>query len=566
MAKDNDKKRNYDKLSATTMRIDLPPDLVTEGPVSERKIIRIQTRKPKDEIPKKIIKIQRSSTDDTRYNALLEGIYDAVLITSQEGDIIDANVRALNILGYDKSSLCKLNVTDIISGSDQKLLPLIMSNLQENRFTVIEAYCVRQDGFGFSAEIAANRIFVSQEGELCFFIRDTTARKEVEDKLRRANKMKSLHMLAGGVAHDFNNLLTSVIGHIELAISNMTGRSKTRDDLNTALNDAKQMAELSHRMLAFSGKGILQKRPVNVNNLLHNTVHQLSEIITSNVTVQVSEAATDITIGGEAEILESMIENFIVNAIESIGTSTGSVTISSSIEAINQDYINYHSLEGELKPDNYACIRITDTGYGMDTVMVEKIFDPFFSTKGAGRGLGLSEAQGIVLAHGGAIAVESQIGRGSTFYVLLPLYNEQVEAVSSTSSTTKKMDITGSTVLIADDEPSIRRYSERVLKRYGLNIYLAADGEEAVDQFRAHADEIDLVLLDMFMPKMNGDMALRQIRKIRPNVKILVVSGYTESVYSDRFTDEQRPTGFLYKPFATQDFLNKIIETLQLQQ
>jgi len=196
----------------------------------------------------------------------------------------------------------------------------------------------------------------------------------------------------------------------------------------------------------------------------------------------------------------------------------------------------------------------------MDEVTIAKVLDPFFSTKGAGRGLGLSEAQGIVLTHDGAMAVESAIGRGATFSVWIPVFGEST-AAPPTRTEAATQGISGSTILVIDDESSIRRYSRRILEKHGAKTILAEDGQEGVDQFRSHADEIDLVLLDMFMPKMNGDRVLKAVRKIRPGVKIIITSGYTESVYVDRF-DEEQPSGFLYKPFATADFLKKIRTTL----
>jgi PAS domain S-box-containing protein len=546
---------NNKKKQHITHRLEIPPEIV-ESSVRRRPHVRIQGREGGN--GERRIQVRRSRPSDEHYQALLQGIYDAVIIADISGTILDANTRALKLTGYEKAELCKLRILDVISGADETLLPLVLRNVEQGRFTVLDAFCARKDGLAFPAEIAMNRIFLSEEGELCVFIRDTRRRKEIEENLRRANKMKSLQLLAGGLAHDVNNLLTSVIGHLELVLSAQDEKSETREDVESALDDARKIGELSRRMLAYSGKGLLQRTKIGLNQIVQNVLASMSDTIPRYVDMQTKLDAEEIYVGSDSNVLESAVHNLVTNACEAIVSGHGTVVVQTSVQEADEDFLSYYGLEADLEPGQYACVTVRDSGVGMDAKMTEVIFDPFYTTKQAGRGLGLSEVQGIVAAHGGATAIETAPGKGSVIVVLLPLYRGAGADAGEGDDSDQAMK---GTILVVDDEVSVRRYAERALARYGFDVLLAEDGREAVTTFYDHSKEVDLVLMDVFMPKMNGDEALREIRDERPDVKCLIVSGYSEASYEQKFGSDEN-TRFLAKPFSTADMIREIRQLL----
>jgi PAS domain S-box-containing protein len=499
-----------------------------------------------------------------RFQALLDSVYDAVLITSPDGRITDVNSRAQFLFEQPREALISMTFPALVSGGNATTMPTIVASLTSHPYVIVSAGCLGTEGYVFPAEIVVHRLDQSAAGDLCFFVRDISERIETEERLRKAERLRNLHLLAGGLAHEYRNLLTSVIGHLELAISVTPARTGVREDLSTALKDAQRMAELSSRMLAYSGRGLVNKTRVDFEEVIRLALLNLDHRIPGNVDIQFDSPPAPVVAGGDKELLITLAEHLITNAVEAVGQTSGNVRISVATRALTEEFVKQKSLRGDIQPGDYVALEIADTGYGMDEVIVGRIFDPFFSTKGAGRGLGLSEVQGIALVHGGAILVRSQVSEGSSFTFFLPVWRPESQSTAPAfrpATISGQESLVGRTVLVADDAPSVTRYSSRVLQSLGATVYVAEDGEQAVDQFRAHADEIDLVLLDMFMPKLNGDDALRRIRKLRPKTKVLIVSGYTEAVYSDRFQGEP-PTGFLFKPFATLDFIKSIRDAL----
>jgi PAS domain S-box-containing protein len=552
MAKDPTKTKH-----SITQRLEIPPEIVAST-ARRRAVVLFSGRGGEQEKETKI-RVPPSQPSDSRYLALLQGLYDAAIIADRSGSILDANTRALKLTGYEKAELCKLRLLDIISGADETLLPLVFRNVEQGRFTVLDAFCARKDGLAFPAEIAMNLIFLSGEGELCAFIRDTSRRREIEDSLRRANKMRSLQLLAGGLAHDFNNLLTSVIGNIELVLSGQDAGSKDRRDLESALADAKSMADLSRRMLAYSGKGLLQRTKVDLNECVQAAVASVSDRVPRFVQVTTKLSPEPIHVGSESGLLESALRNLILNGIEAITSGQGIVVLQTSVQELDDDALAYYALQDDLAVGTYACVTARDNGVGMDANLTETIFDPFFTTKRTGRGLGLSEVQGIVAAHGGAIAVETAPGKGSVFISFLPLFKAVEQTPGGDADSGQAMQ---GTVLAVDDELSVRRYAERVLARCGFKVLVAEDGKQATQIFSKHHRDIDLVLMDIFMPKMNGDEALREMRDLSPDLKCLFMSGYSESAYRDKFQTDDK-TRFLAKPFMTADLIRSIRELLQ---
>jgi two-component system, cell cycle sensor histidine kinase and response regulator CckA len=367
-----------------------------------------------------------------------------------------------------------------------------------------------------------------------------------------------MHALVGGVAHAFNNLLASTIGQLELAFTALPENSEAREDLRLALADARRMAELCHRTISRCGTGVFNQSRVDLRAVVERTAARLAPTVPPRVQFRCQPGAWPVCVCGDEQLLETMTADLIINAMEAIGQDGGTVSVAPFIVKADESFLLERVVKSSLPPGEYAAIEVSDTGYGMDEVIASKAFAPMFTTKGAGRGLGLAEVQGIVLIHGGAVALETHVGKGSTFTVLLPPVDDRRAPRPAGSPPPPVVPPPSrGTIMVVDDEDGIRRYAGRILQGMGFGTIMAADGPEALEKFREHADEVDLVLLDVFMPRMDGDDVLREMRRIRPELEAVLISGYQDAVLSDKF-DRSALSAFLYKPFATADFVERV--------
>ena len=388
--------------------------------------------------------------------------------------------------------------------------------------------------------------------------------------------VRSVHALAGGVAHMFNNLLASTIGQLELALAEMPANLKATEDVRLALGDAQKMAELCHRTISRCGTGVFNMTQVDLRNVIQRAGELTARQVQPHVNFRLEPGSQPVWVAGDPKLLEILAGNLMVNAIEAIHASGGTVTVTARLEQVDESFRRTHVLTSELKPGTYATLVVADTGYGMDERIAARAFAPLFSTKGPGRGLGLVEVQGIALIHNGAVAFQTKLGAGSTLQVLLPIQStwgepqstafspassQQPTAASATQATTQASASRGA-VLVVDDEEGIRRYAVRVLRGMGLTTFVASDGPEAVELFQEHADEIDLVLLDVFLVHMHGDQVVRILRRMRPDVNIQLLSGYQESALSELF-DKRDLATLLLKPFATAEFIQSVQKMIQ---
>ncbi len=384
--------------------------------------------------------------------------------------------------------------------------------------------------------------------------------------------VRSMHALAGGVAHMFNNLLASMIGQLELALADSPADLKAGDDVRRALADARKMAELCHRTISRCGTGVFSMTQVDLRSVISRASERVAQHVPPHVNFRLDLGAGAVRVAGDAKLLEIMAANLMINAIEAIHSAGGTVTVTARVEQVDERFRLAHVMTSALKPGAYAALVISDSGYGMDERTAARAFAPLFSTKGPGRGLGLVEVQGIALIHNGAVAFETQLGAGSTFHVLLPLDAARIEhpsparapSAAAPMPATEPAPASASrgAVLIVDDEEGIRRYAVRVLQGMGLTTFVASDGPEAVELFQEHADEIGLVLLDVFMVRMNGDQVLRILRRIRPDVRIQLMSGYQDAALSELF-DKRDLSTLLLKPFATALFVKEVQKAIQ---
>ncbi len=402
-------------------------------------------------------------------------------------------------------------------------------------------------------------------------VEDVTARKRAEEERRRleariqqAQKLESLAVLAGGIAHDFNNLLMGVLGNAELALTRLPPESPVRDLVKRIERAAVRAADLAGQMLAYSGRGQFLVEELDLNELVRETAFLLESSISRKVACRYNLAPALPPVEADPTQIRQVLMNLVTNASEAIGDREGAVTISTGVVWADRDYLTSTYLDEDLPEGFYVYVEVSDTGCGMDPETQKRIFDPFFSTKFTGRGLGLAAVLGIVRGHRGAIKVYSEPGKGSTFKVLLPCANRPgAGRRQPPPSAVGGIEWSGSgTVLVVDDEEAVRSLARTALEERGLRVLTAADGREAVDVFRRHAGEIDLVVLDMTMPGMGGEETFGELRRIRPDVRVILSSGYNEQEAVNRFAGKGL-AGFLHKPYRPSELVERVRQLLE---
>jgi PAS domain S-box-containing protein len=397
--------------------------------------------------------------------------------------------------------------------------------------------------------------------------RDITERKkseaerlEYERKLQYSQKLESLGVLAGGIAHDFNNLLAVILGNMDLVLMRLPDDSPVRFRIEQAMQAGWNAANLTKQMLDYAGKGLFVLKKLDINDIvLENTdLFRSSVARTINLVVVITPCLP--TINADKEQLHQVITNLIINASEAIGASCGTITLRTGIQECDAGYLSCSRLVEKPQPGRFVYVEVSDTGCGMDKGTLQRIFEPFFTTKFTGRGLGMAALLGIVREHGGAIMVTSEEGSGSTFRVLFPESSNKrtgSSEIGALAGPAKNSAALNKMVLIVEDEEHVRELCIAFVQHLGYATIAAADGNEAVKIFSECGSDIVLVILDLTMPHMDGVRTFHELRRIRPNARVILCSGYSEGDVSERFTGD-RPDGFIQKPFQVNDLKAKI--------
>jgi len=387
---------------------------------------------------------------------------------------------------------------------------------------------------------------------------DITERKRLETQLQYAQKLESLGVLAGGIAHDFNNLLTVILGHAELIKAQIRPESRWIENTRAIIQASHRAASLCNQMLAYAGKSRLVAKECPVNAIIEEMRDLLDASVAKQVNLKYRLASNLPMVKGDSSQLLQVIINLVTNASEAMEGGEGTVTISTGVMHCDTAYLRNTYVDDRLLEGNYVYIQVEDTGKGMDEATRQMLFDPFFTTKFTGRGLGLAAVLGIVRSHRGAIKIDSRLGEGTTMRVLFPatetLESERHDAPPFAEPTW----IEGKgLVLIVDDEESVRNVNRTMLEKMGFSVLTASDGMEAVEMFMERADEIVLVLLDITMPRMNGEEVFAELKNIRKNIPILLLSGYGEQVLSRSLLEDPH-ADFIQKPSSLADLTEKI--------
>lgn len=383
---------------------------------------------------------------------------------------------------------------------------------------------------------------------------DISENKRLEAQLRQSQKMESIGTLAGGIAHDFNNVLSVILGYGEIILAAMSENDPLRLKLELMLEAGDRAAHLTKELLLFSRKQALDRKPVDLNKIINKLEGFLVSVIGEDIVCNTRLTEGELLVFADAHLFEQVIMNLATNARDSMPAG-GAFAISTEPVMLDEEFTSSHGLG---MPGRYAMISVSDTGNGMDEETRQRIFEPFFTTKevGKGTGLGLAVAYGIIKQHEGYINVYSELGIGSTFRIYLPVISAWPKGEKE-QPVTKTPKRGTETILLAEDDEKVRNLFLTGLRNFGYTVIEAVDGEDAVHKYREHKDLIELLLFDLIMPKKSGKEAYDEIRKIKPDIKILFVTGYSPDIVQVRASIEN-PAAIIYKPFSSMDLLNKV--------
>jgi len=397
-------------------------------------------------------------------------------------------------------------------------------------------------------------------------ITDRKCAEEEQERLRsqmqHAQKLESLGVLAGGIAHDFNNLLMGIIGNATLAEAELPPQSPVLRRVQRVVTAARRAAELTNQLLAYSGRGKFLIEPTDLSALVAEMGTLVSTVISKKAELRYECAESTSLISVDASQVRQVVMNLLTNASDAVGEKAGTITVRTYEADLSADELARMYFNDELPPGRYVSLEVEDSGCGMDEHTLSRIFDPFFTTKFTGRGLGLAAVLGIVRSHRGALKVESGLGIGTKFSVLFPAFDEQSEDAHALPVKMVPMLQPQGLFLVVDDEETSRSVTCEMLQHFGYEVIVAHDGIQAVELFRKHAARLAGVLLDMTMPRMDGEETWMEISAIKPDIPVILMSGYSESEATSRF-EGKKIAGFIQKPYQLEELRQKLGELLQ---
>jgi PAS domain S-box-containing protein len=494
-----------------------------------------------------------------RYLSHLDNTPMGMIEWDQEGRVCAWNLAAERIFGFSaREAMGRLGDAFLSADPQRPLEPRhpFQAFLPGDGGSRLTRENLRKDGTPIICNWT-NAPLRDREGRtigISSMVEDITERKRNAEALRVSQKLESLGVLAGGIAHDFNNLLTAIQGHTELALHGLGPEDPHFDNLKRIEATTHRAADLARQMLSYSGRAHFAAAPVDLNQMVRDMAELLKVSIPKKIQLNLRlESGLPPTIGDPAQ-LQQVALNLVTNAAEAIGTAQGQIDIQTRRVDLDPTTLEGLVLKEDVHPGPFLCMEVHDTGAGMPGGVISKIFDPFFTTKFSGRGLGLSATAGILRSHGGGLAVESEEGKGTLFRVYFPATDLAVPGPAETPPPS----LPGAgTVLVVDDEGIVRDLAVMALKPLGYDLLTAQDGEEAVALYRANPGRINVVVMDMTMPRMDGLEAFQRIRALDPRARVILSSGYSEkeAVHAAR---ELNPEGFLQKPYRIQELIQQV--------
>jgi PAS domain S-box-containing protein len=508
---------------------------------------------------------------ESRFRSMFENSPVAYLALDASGYYVDLNPELCELLGYDRDALIGKPFAELWTPETRQLYPSSFAGYKDQENLQMELEMIRKDRTRLTV-VLEGRVqrgiageFLRMHGILHNISerkRGEAERLQLSQQLQQVRKAESLNCMAGAIAHHFNNMLSVVMGNLELITEDLPRETPCTELINTARDAAQRASEISSFLLTYVGHLKGNKRVLDLCKICDRIVPKLWEMIPSHIRLLADFSSQGVMVDADTGQVAQVLTQLIDNAMEAIGDHEGE--IQASVRAMPQADIPRTSIwPTDWKPvtETYAALQVADTGCGICATDIDNVMDPFFSTKFTGRGMGLAIVLGIARAHDGAVSVQSTMGVGSVFQVLFPL-SDQKAATGRKENDAEAASFEGSgRILLVDDEEMVLKMAKTMLERIGFDVLIARDGVEAVKIFRENQADIELVISDLTMPRMNGWETLSALRDICPDIPVILTSGYAEAqIMAEKHPIQ--PQAFLHKPYQLKDLKEAVAEAL----
>jgi len=486
------------------------------------------------------------------HRSLYENATDGILVLDKNGIILNANEKACEMHGFSREALIGAHIKLLEAETEKEKMTDRMRRILSGEAMVFETKHNKKDGSPIFVEASSKAIIIDNEYFIQTFYRDITERKKLQEHLFQSQKMDSIGVLAGGIAHDFNNILTAILGHIEIIRKNPTLDVKATNSLSVIEDASRRAGRMISKLLGFARKSKYELVPLNLNDVVYDTIKLLERVIDKQIEMRVELDNHLPVIQGDTNHIEQIVMNLIINARDAMPKG-GKIVINTSVLDVKSDMPDVPQY---IIPGLYVVLMISDTGIGMPESLRDKIFEPFFTTKerGKGTGLGLSMVYGAVKEHKGYITVASEVGVGSSFTIYLPAFTQSPATMPVIEATTSLRG--DETLLLVDDEIDLLKFIQEALENHGYKTFAMNDSIDALAVFGKIPQEIALVITDIAMPNMDGKELIKKIKEIKPEIKILAMSGHTKYIADKDGIREI--DGFLKKPFESHYMLSVV--------
>ena len=502
---------------------------------------------------------------EERFRKVIETSGEGIAIRDAEGYLTFVNTRFAQMIGYTTDELFGRHVREITAPEFQGT---VREGFERRRVTgrseSLDLQLLRKDGSRLDAILSASPMY-DEHGNFMGslgMITDITERKRLEQQLRQSQKMEAVGRLAGGVAHDFNNLLTAIRGHVDLLLNEIAADSSLLPDVAEIGKAADRAAALTHQLLAFSRRQMLQPVVLELDSVVRDVETLLSRLISEDISLETELKSAPRRVRADRTQLEQVLMNLVVNARDAM-PGGGRIRVVTERAVVDQEFARDNP--GAL-PGAYVKLTVSDTGAGMDPKTLSHVFEPFFTTKdvGKGTGLGLATVYGIVKQSDGYIRVSSTLGEGTSFEVYLPEVQDPMPEPKEVERPASESEH-GETILVAEDEDAVRALTCRILRKRGYHVLEARDGREAIEVASKHAGDIRLLVTDVIMPRLGGRELSENLSELIPAIKVLFMSGYTDDQLLQRGVLQSGSGNFLEKPFTPDALARKVREVLETE-
>jgi PAS domain S-box-containing protein len=511
----------------------------------------------------------RSGTNDSTFEQLLEAVPDAFVGVSEKGEVVLVNGQTEALFGYPREELLGERVEVLIPERFRDAHPDHRDNYFAEPRTRpmgagVELYGVRKDGTEFSAEISLSSIETADGTLATASVRDVTDRAESErerallDQLNQARRLESVGQLAGGIAHDFNNILGVIVNYAEFVGDELESDSSARDDVEEIRRAAERAAALTRQLLIFSRREVVKPELLYLRDVVSELENLLRRALGERVELVTRFGADRCAFEADPGQIEQVLVNLAVNARDAMPDG-GRLVIEVEKAELDEEYT---SMLPDVEPGTYVRLKVSDTGIGMDEETIQRAFEPFFTTKGKGEGtgLGLATVYGIVTGAGGRVDIYSEPGMGTTIKIHLPASSATPSDAEAESR--ERPAGRGEVVLVVEDEPEVRRMAERILSKGGYSVIGTSGGEEALAACQETDRPIDLLLTDVIMPGMLGPELVEKVKAMRPDLRVVFMSGYSHQVLAPDALAGQGASSFIEKPFGADELLRVVRDLL----